>query len=873
MCKSFRYPLVCLILLGSKLGSAQVSDDFSDGDFTSGTVWTGTTSVFTVNGSEQLQLNNTAPTGADVSYLSTAFPTQSLSEKEWQFYIKQSFAGSANNYGRFWLASSNENPTDAGTEGYFVQFGESGSNDAIELFYSNNGATTSVCRGADATIASSTEMRIRVRRDASGNWSIDIDDDNGYNFVSHASGNNSTLSATDRIGVVCVYTASNATKFFYDDIYFGEYILDVTAPEVVSLNVLSDTELDVKFSESVTPSSSETPSNYSANGGLGTPVSATLDGTDQSLVHLVFGTSFTIGTVYELTIAGVEDASGNTLLTTTEPFSYIVTVAAAYRDVVINEFMCDPTPVVGLAEAEFVELYNTSSNYIDITGWKLGDASAFGTIGPHTMAPDEYALLVSSSSAPLFAFYPNVVVVTSFPSLNNASDDIILQDTGLVTIDQLSYDISWYRDPIKDDGGYTLEQINPFASCTNASNWIGSSHPLGGTPSAQNSVFDSAPDTIGPSLIAITINDNQTLVLSLNESLGDAVLSAANIMVEPALSVTSVSTIAPGNQMVTVSLSTPVDTGVVYTLSIVGIMDCEGNLQEGDSVLSFILPFDADSGDFVINEVLFNPLTGGSDYVELVNVTNRPLNLKRWMLANFDEEDGIASHKVIIGQNYPVPPGGYVLVTKDTTNVMMNYIQHGLGNFIQADIPAYNNDSGTVYLLTIDSVVSERFSYDEDMHFPLLSDVDGVSLERLDINRSVNDRGNWHSAAETVGFGTPGIENSQYYPTSGPIGEVSMDPEIFSPDNDGHNDVLNINYSFTSPGFVGTIRIYDANGRPVRELATNELLATTGTFTWDGTTDNGEKARIGMYIILFEAFSTTGESNKYKMSTVLGGRL
>jgi hypothetical protein len=204
---------------------------------------------------------------------------------------------------------------------------------------------------------------------------------------------------------------------------------------------------------------------------------------------------------------------------------------------------------------------------------------------------------------------------------------------------------------------------------------------------------------------------------------------------------------------------------------------------------------------------------------------------------------------------------------------MMNYIQHGINNFIEVDIPSYNNDSGTVYLLSVDSMTSEAFSYDEEMHFPLLSDVNGVALERLDVNRSITDMGNWHSAAETVGFGTPGLENSQYYPTLGTVGEVNTDPEIFSPDNDGHNDVLNINYSYTEPGFVATIRIYDASGRPVRQLATNELLAVKGTFTWDGTTDEGEKARIGIYVILFEAFNTSGDQSTYKMSTVLGGRL
>lgn len=874
MRSSFQLIFVILLFLISFTGNGQVADSFSDLDFTSNPTWSGDVGVFIINTDTALQLNNTAPTGADISSLTTDFASTSLSEKEWQFWIKQSFSGSANNHSRVWLASSNQDPNTAGTEGYFLQFGEAGSNDAIELFYSNNGATTSICRGADALIAGSFEFRVRVRRDALGVWSVDIDEAAGYDFAPHATGTNTTVNATDHLGISCTYTSSNATKFYFDDFYFGEYILDVTAPEVSEVTAISDTEVDVKFNEVVDATTASNTTNYVADGGLNSPISSTVDGSDASLVHLTFGNNFINGTAYSLTISNVEDQSGNVMLSTVEPFIHVVTTAASFRDVVINEFMCDPSPIVGLADAEFVEVFNTSNNYIDLEGWKLGDASAFGTVGSHIIGPQQYALLVATGSAVDFGFYPNVVTVTSFPSLNNSGDEITLKDTGETVIDQISYDISWYQDENKESGGYSIEQINPFASCTNPSNWIGSSHPLGGTPSAENAVFDATADTVGPALVGITILDSQTLELQMNEALDAGAINAANVLLVPTITVVSASTISPSNNSILVTLGTPVDTGIVYTVNVLGITDCEGNLQDADSTETFILPFDADSGDFIINEVLFNPFTGGSDYVELVNNTDRPLNLKGWMLANFDDEDGISNHKTIITQNYSVEAGGYVLITEDTSDVMMNYIQHGINNFIEADLPSYNNDSGTVYLLNLDSVVTEAFSYVEDMHFPLLSSVDGVSLERLDANRPVNDMGNWHSAAESVGFGTPGLENSQYYPTSGADGEVSTDPEIFSPfDGDGYNDVLNINYSFTDPGFVGSIRIFDANGRPIRELSTNELLGPSGTVTWDGTTDKGEKARIGMYIILFEAFSTNGKLNTYKLSTVLGGTL
>ncbi|MDB4656107.1 lamin tail domain-containing protein, partial [Flavobacteriales bacterium] len=848
-------------------------DDFSDGDFSANPIWEGIPGDFIVNPDEQLQLTNTSPTGADVSFVTTTFGSIALDEKEWQFWIKQSFSGSANNYGRFWLVSNVINPTTVPTEGYYLQFGELGSDDAIELFYSNSGLATSICRGTDGLISGSFDMRVRVRRDAVGLWTVDIDENGGDEFVFHASGTNTTVSSTDRVGIECKYTSSNADNFYYDDIYFGDYILDVTAPQIVSITATSLNEVDVLFNEPIDQTTAEMLTNYNADGGLGLPSSATLDGANSSLVHLTFATAFTNGTTYFLNVSFVEDLSGNVMAGAVLPFTYVETSPAGFRDIVINEFMCDPTPFVGLADAEFIEVFNASSNYVDLTGWKIGDASSTGTIGSHIIGPSEYALLIATADTVPFAFYNNVVTVTSFPSLNNAGDDIVLLDTGENIIDQLSYDLTWYQDPDKEDGGYTIEQINPFASCTNPSNWIGSANPLGGTPSAENSAYDNTPDVTGPALLGVTIISSSEIELELSEALDAGTVSASSVFLDPLVGISSATAIAPANQNISVVFDAPIDTGVVYTATITGINDCEGNPQTVDSTASFILPFEADSGSFVINEVLFNPFTGGSDYVEIVNVTNRPLNLKGWQLANYDEEDGLSNHKVITEEIYTVEAGGYVLVTEDTTDVMMNYIQHGVNNFIEADMPSYNNDSGTVYLLKPDSALAEFFSYDEDMHFPLLSTVDGVSLERLDIARDVNDMGNWHSAAETVGFGTPGLENSQYYPTSGAMGEVSADPEIFSPDNDGYNDILNINFSFTEPGLVGTIRIYDSNGRDVRELATNELLGLTGTFTWDGTTDKGEKARIGAYVILFEAFNTSGDVSRYKFTTILGGRL
>src|SRR6185295_2101412 len=136
----------------------QLQDDFSDGDFSNNPVWSGSTSQFSVNSSKQLQLNNTV---AGQSYLSTPFSTNSLDGFEWQVYVKQAFSSSASNYGRVYLTSDQSDLTKP-LNGYYLQFGEANSNDAIELFRQSGSTSVSVCRGTNAAIANSFAVRVKV---------------------------------------------------------------------------------------------------------------------------------------------------------------------------------------------------------------------------------------------------------------------------------------------------------------------------------------------------------------------------------------------------------------------------------------------------------------------------------------------------------------------------------------------------------------------------------------------------------------------------------------------------------------------------------------------------------------------------------------
>src|SRR5882762_6633711 len=151
--------------------AAQTNDSFSDGNFSTNPVWSGSTAQFITNGSQQLQLNNTV---GGTSYLSTDFSVFSIDDFEWQVYVKQGFSPSGSNYGRVYLLS-NESDLTKPLNGYYVQFGEAGSNDAVELFRQTGPLSTSVCRASNGAIATSFALRVKIVRDHTGIWKLFVD--------------------------------------------------------------------------------------------------------------------------------------------------------------------------------------------------------------------------------------------------------------------------------------------------------------------------------------------------------------------------------------------------------------------------------------------------------------------------------------------------------------------------------------------------------------------------------------------------------------------------------------------------------------------------------------------------------------------------
>ncbi len=581
-----------------------MSDNFDDGDFANNPNWVGDITSFNV---ENNQLHSNGPQASSKIYLSTL--NSMMDSTEWSFLVNMMFAPSSINFVRIYIVANDSNLNTA-TDAYYVEIGQS-NQDSIKFFKKQGGISSLLFTGSSSFANGITALtvRLKITRNVNSLWKIFSDITGGINFVPEGNAfTDNTIVSTAFFGFYCQYaTALRYNMYYFDDVYIGNIIADTTRPVVGSVMATSTNTLDVMFSEEVDAATSQDILNYSADRGLGNPLSAIKDVGNNSLVHLQFAQLFPENGISYLTIRNVSDISGNIMLPVSFPFAY---------------------------------------------------------------------------------------------------------------------------------------------------------------------------------------------------------------------------------------------------------------------------PLEAAPNDVVINEVLFNPKDDGEDFVEIYNRSQKNIDLTKFSIATYDlATDKLKSMYTVVNEYKTLFPGEYLVLTKDPDNIKQQFYTEAPLNFIKmTSMPSFNNDKGIVVIALPDSTVIDRFDYNESMQFPLLVNVEGVSLERISPDHASQDQQNWHSAAQSVGFATPAYKNSQYSTFLYLEDPITIVPEIFSPDNDGYNDVLNISYQFATPGYTANVVIYDAKGRLIKTLLKNELLGTNGGFAWNGIDENNQKALIGIYVIYIEVFDTKGNIKHYKKTAVLGGR-
>jgi hypothetical protein len=544
-------------------------------------------------------------------------------------------------------------------------------------------------------------------------------------------------------------------------------------------------------------------------------------------------------------------------------------------DIVISEFMADPSPVVGLPASEWIELKNTTDHAISIQNWRIADASGqSGPVPAFLLQPDSFLIICSASALTAMNQFGSSVAVSSFPSLDNDGEWIALKAPDGRIIHTVNYTSEWYGNALKKEGGWSLEMKDALTPCSGKTNWTASTHPAGGTPGKKNATEGITDDKQPPQLLRAYTTDSVTLRLVFDESLDS--LSAAlinNYSIRQGVTVISSLPVSPLLTEIQLKLSTALQHNNVYTVRAAGLTDCKGNAMPAMEVKAG-LPSDADTQAVVINEILFNPAPNGYDYVEIFNRGTEIIDAAKLFIANRNSSGVISSIRALSAIPFYIFPGEYLVVTEEAGQLPLFYKVINPAAVLQiTSMPSLPDDEGDIILLNGQGAVIDEVNYSDDWHFKLVSNPESVALERLDPGSPSNDPGNWHSASATSGYGTPGYKNSQYHPAAIMASAITVNPPVFSPDNDGRDDLAIVQYTLKEPGYMATLVIFDAGGRPVRYLVRNSLLGINGRWVWDGLDEKGMKLPVGSYIINTELFNLQGKKEHYRNVIVLARKL
>jgi len=861
--------LFLLFVLLPLLASAQLTEHFTDGNFTANPAWTGDAVSFQV-ALQQLQSNGPAVTTTQIA-LST--PSQASTGTVWEFWANLRLATSAGNFADVWLMASQTDLRSTSNSGYFVRLG--GTDDEVSLFRKDSTrSAVPVIDGLNGTLSSLTNnlVRVRVTRTTANRWTLERDLTGGRTFVAEAAQPvDATYQRSIALGVSLAYSATNNRNFFFDDFL----VTDANAPLLLRGVPIDSRLLDVAFNEAVDPTSATLLTNYRLQSGAA-PTAARVLANNPAVVRLTFGTDF--GSANVLEVRNVADLYGNVAAGPLTASFAGPPATPQVGDLIITEIFADETPSVGLPASEYLEIYNRSATKVlSLGGVRLGKIST-ATVAVFAdtarLLPGQYAVVCGSTRVAQFAA-PGIKVYgpTNFPALSNGGDDLVLRGRDGRTLFEVNYSDAWYGDPRKKDGGWSLEMIDPTNYCAGAENWTASVNPLGGTPGKVNSVRANRPDATAPTLLRAVALNATTVRAYFSEKLDSA--SAAILgryALSPAPTVVRAAPVAPDFRQVDLTLGAPLLTSRPATLAVQTATDCAGNASGPLQSATFALPEAAVSGDVVINELLFNPRVGAVRFAELLNRSPKFIDLQGWQFGNLKPDGSVDA--AILGTGPLVLAPGQVLAFSSSSSIITSQYPTSSdpANLVQlSSFPTFP-DVSTALLFDGRGQEIDRFAYSKNLHLSLLATQNGVSLERIRANGPTTGS-NFHSAASTVGYATPGRPNSQAQDAPGGNQELTIEPEVFTPDDDGQQDFATLTYHLDAPGYAASVTVYDALGRLTRRLVRNETLPTAGLLQWDGIDDKGHKAAVGYYILLVELFRpSSGEKREYKKAVVLGAR-
>lgn len=553
----------------------------------------------------------------------------------------------------------------------------------------------------------------------------------------------------------------------------------------------------------------------------------------------------------------------------------IAKVTAGLRrfSVVINEIMYAPPT----GEPEWVELFNSSSDTINLKSWKVSNrttSSRYTIASSDVFLPSQQFAVVAKDTALLFAAHssiPSIVLqASSMPTFlfNNNGDAVVIFDSRGAAMDSVRYTPTW-----GGTNGRSLERDDALLASNDSTNWGSSGDSTGSSPGRTNSLTPVQFDLRAERISARVITANQSLEIRVSvlnvgrdaasnfavslfyDADGDSIPQQSELLERQSFG----AVLQPRDSLIVDFVwSSP---GYGRKLMILQI-EYPQDLRRSNNIIFGVIKISVPPQSLIINEIMYTPFSGQAEYVELYNRSGRVIDISDWKISDMRDASGKANEFVITRRLYFVQPEAYILVASDSS-IMQQFnlasdSSRGIHLFIMNRSGlSLNNEGDDVVLSDLTGSIIDSLRYSPDWHNAQITDVTGRALERINPELPSTDRRNWSTSANPLG-GTPGKQNSIHTVSVPSSASLSFSPNPFSPDGDGFEDFTVISYEVPTSAALVRIRIYDARGRLVRTLANSDPSGARGSLIWDGMNDNRDRVRMGIYIVLLEALDSNG---------------
>jgi len=522
--------------------------------------------------------------------------------------------------------------------------------------------------------------------------------------------------------------------------------------------------------------------------------------------------------------------------------------------ITINEFMAQPNN----DQTEFMEL--TCRGDLIFEDWSFSDKSRKHKLLPSKILKEGDFIVIVDDSTKLPPLPQNTYIIsplTTFPAFNNSGDALYLYDLTGKIIDSLIYGAAW---PLAAE--ISAEKLRPEFNSNNYINWALSQDSLNMTPGKENSVKLGDLDGV---LLLDSIRHHplypkpeQAMVLTVALSnLGLLNFSGFISIIENGLELERLATeeLASGDTLVMNFEMGPMSPGI-HVLNLELLVPGDSNPQNNFAKDSIIVSYPP--GAVILNEFLARPDSHQTEFVELTSAHS--ISMAGWSLSNDTKNKKLLPPFILRG-------GSYLIIARDSS--LLNNTAFSAGYISPpAGFPSLKNKGDGIFIFDLTGALIDSLVYTQN--WPLMA---GRSTEKFKPEYSSADSSSWGLNVNSRAH-TSGSQNSIYFENIPEQGVINFEPNPFSPDNDGRDDILFIKYNLPFENSALQVQIFDITGRKIATPSWNRAVAQNGVLYWDGQDSQGRTARIGIYIIKVSARDLI--SNQYwenVQTVILANRL